>query len=163
MKAIVFDVDGTLTDGNIYMGLNGEFMKSFNIKDGYGIHDIMPNYGLIPIIITSRKSEIVRNRCVELGIEHIYQDCHDKLLKLIEIATSLGMVRNERGRYEELAYMGDDNIDLLPMEICGLKGCPADASKEVKSIVDFISTYDGGKGAAREFIEWVIEKNSGNI
>ena len=72
------DVDGTLTDGKIYMGANGELMKAFNIKDGYGIHDILPLIGITPVIITGRKSQIVANRCNEIGIHYLYQGVTDK-------------------------------------------------------------------------------------
>ena len=71
IKFLVMDVDGTLTDGKIYMGQSGEMMKAFNIKDGYGIHDILIPAGISPVIITGRKSEIVLNRCSELGIEQV--------------------------------------------------------------------------------------------
>ena len=74
----IMDVDGTLTDGKIYMGSNGEVCKAFNIKDGCGIHDIALPKGLIPIIITGRSSEIVHNRCNEIGISEIYQGINDK-------------------------------------------------------------------------------------
>ena len=70
MKAIIFDVDGTLTDGKIYMGNDGEVMKRFDVKDGCGIHDLMPMHNLIPIIITARSSSIVANRCKELGVTY---------------------------------------------------------------------------------------------
>lgn len=85
IKFLVMDVDGTLTDGRIYMGQHGELFKAFNIKDGCGIHDIAIPAGMIPVIITGRKSDIVRNRCKEIGISEIYQGCSDKIKTLIQI------------------------------------------------------------------------------
>lgn len=159
MKAIVFDVDGTLTDGKIYMGNNGELFKTFDIKDGCGIHDLMPKSKLIPVIITARQSEIVINRCKELGIEYCYQGCRNKVDKLHEFAKMQGIEADEFGVYQDIAYMGDDIIDLPIMKYCGIKGCPCDAVEQVKEFADFISSKAGGNGAAREFIEWIIEKH----
>ena len=82
IKLLVMDVDGTLTDGHIYMGPDGEVMKAFDVKDGYGIAHILPRYGIIPVIITGRRSQIVERRCAELGITELYQGVGDKLERL---------------------------------------------------------------------------------
>ncbi len=158
MKAIIFDVDGTLTDGKIYMGNDGEVMKRFDVKDGCGIHDLMPMHNLIPIIITARSSSIVANRCKELGVTYYYQGCRDKIKKLDEIAEELHFCKDFAGIYQEVAYMGDDIIDLPVMKKCRFKGCPSDAVSEVREIADFISVNAGGNGAVREFIEWIIKR-----
>ena len=155
IRYVVFDVDGTLTDGKIYMGEKGEVMKCFSIKDGCGIKDIMPVHNLVPIVITARKSQIVENRCKELGIDRYYQGCSDKGKKLDELAIELNCTQNVDGIYPEIAYMGDDIIDIPVMKVCGLKGCPNDAAHQVKEVADFVSTKNGGDGAAREFIEWL--------
>lgn len=151
IKYIVMDVDGTLTDGKIYMGNDGEIMKAFNIKDGCGIHDIAIPAGIVPVIITGRSSKILENRCKELGIENLYQGIRNKIEKLLTITTDFSTV----------AYIGDDINDLSCMEPVktagGLVGCPADAVKKVVDIADFVSTRNGGNGAVREFIEWVLE------
>ena len=144
------DVDGTLTDGKIYMGNDGEVMKAFNIKDGCGIHDILIPAGITPVIITGRSSKILENRCKELGITNLHQGIRNKVEKLLTITTDLSTV----------AYIGDDINDLSCMEPIkeagGLVGCPADAVQKVKNIADFISTRNGGNGAVREFIEWLL-------
>ncbi|WP_249328948.1 KdsC family phosphatase [Wansuia hejianensis] len=148
-KYLVMDVDGTLTDGKIYMGNSGEMMKAFNIKDGCGIHDILLPAGIIPIIITGRQSDIVINRCREIGITDIYQGINNKLEKLNNISSDLSCV----------AYIGDDINDLSCMRSIksagGLIGCPKNAVKQVLDLVDYISDYDGGDGAVRDFIEWI--------
>lgn len=150
------DVDGTLTDGKIYMGANGELMKAFNIKDGVGIHDILIPNGITPVIITGRKSEIVKMRCKELGIKEVYQGVSDKAVQLSEL-----LDKNNNG-FDCVAYIGDDINDLPCMNLvkqgCGLIGSPADAVDEVKQNSDFVSTKNGGDGAVREFIEWIIKK-----
>lgn len=155
IKFLVMDVDGTLTDGKIYMGANGELMKAFNIKDGAGIHDILiPNH-ITPVIITGRISDIVLMRCKELGITEIYQGVTDKSEKLIEL------LEERNCGFESVAYIGDDINDLPCMNLVkqenGLIGCPADAVQSVKKVSDFIASCKGGDGAVREFIEWLIK------
>ena len=86
IKLFVMDVDGTLTDGKIYMGENGEIMKAFDVKDGYGIAHILPKLGIIPVIITGRESQIVASRAAELGITEICQGATDKSKTLKRIA-----------------------------------------------------------------------------
>ena len=152
IKYLVMDVDGTLTDGKIYMGAHGEMMKAFNIKDGCGIHDIAIPGGIIPVIITGRTSEIVKKRCGELGIQQVYQGIKNKIEQLNSIADDLSQV----------AYIGVDINDLSCMipvkEAGGVVGCPADAVERVKEISDFVALHNGGDGAVRDFIEWIIKE-----
>lgn len=149
IRYLVMDVDGTLTDGKIYISPSGEAMKAFNIKDGYGIHDLLLPTGIIPVIITGRSSDIVLNRCHELGIKQVYQGIGDKLSKLKEIAE----------RLNEVAYIGDDINDFPCMEAVktagGVIGCPADATESVKRLANYKATHKGGDGAVRDFIEWI--------
>lgn len=150
-RYLVLDVDGTLTDGKIYIGQKGEEFKAFNIKDGTGIKDILGPAGIVPVIITGRESSIVLKRCKELGIKEVYQGITDKLAKLNEITDNLNSV----------AYIGDDINDLpcmVAVKAAGGKiGCPADAVEKVKRIVDFVSLHNGGDGAVRDFIEWLVK------
>lgn len=155
IKLLILDVDGTLTDGKIYMSNNGELFKAFDIKDGCGIHDILPKLNVIPVIITARQSDIVSNRCKELGITECYQGVRDKLGKMREIAIKYGLKSNNKDIYESIAYMGDDIIDINCMKHCGLIACPNNAIKQVADISDFISEYNGGNGAVRDFIEHI--------
>ena len=152
IKYLVMDVVCTLTDGKIYMGAHGEMMKAFNIKDGCGIHDIAIPGGIIPVIITGRTSEIVKKRCGELGIQQVYQGIKNKIEQLNSIADDLSQV----------AYIGDDINDLsfmIPVkEAGGVVGFPADAVERVKEISDFVALHNGGDGAVRDFIEWIIKE-----
>ena len=159
MKAeyLILDVDGTLTDGKIYMSSKGEAFKVFDIKDGCGIHDLFPSYGGKVIVITARQSEIVRLRCEELKIDMIYQGVRDKAEKLKELSEDLGLKQNERGEYSGVAYMGDDIIDIPIMRLCEYKGAPKNASASVLNEATFVSSKNGGDGAVREFIEYLCE------
>lgn len=146
IKMLVMDVDGTLTDGHIYMGEKGEVMKAFHAQDGYGIAGILPKYGIIPVIITGRSSQITANRAAELHITHLYQGITDKLGLLKELAEEMGLTA------EDVAYIGDDLNDLDCIRWCGFTGCPADAVEEIQEAVDYICSRGGGSGAVREFI-----------
>lgn len=151
------DVDGTLTDGKIYMGNAGELCKAFNIKDGCGIHDILIPSGIVPVIITGRSSLIVERRCNELGIQKFYQGVGNKQVVLHKLLMESGY------EYKNVAYIGDDINDLPCMKIIkkagGIIGCPADAVDEVIKVADFISKKNGGDGAVREFVEWILKNN----
>lgn len=155
IKILFMDVDGTLTDGKIYIGNTGELMKAFSVKDGYAITHLLPKHEIIPAIITGRKSEIVSKRCQELGIDFVFQDVSDKKEKMISFANSYGIYQNENGILLNTYYIGDDLPDLECMLIVEKKGCPADAVNEIKAVSDFVSTKDGGEGAVREFVEWL--------
>ena len=149
IKMLVMDVDGTLTDGCIYMGPEGEAMKAFNCQDGYAIAQILPKIGVTPVIITGRKSRITENRAKELKITQLHQGVHDKLPLLQSIAREIGASQ------EEVAYIGDDLNDFDCIRWCGFTGCPADAVKEVREAVDFVCSRNGGRGAVREFVEQI--------
>lgn len=151
IKMLVMDVDGTLTDGKIYIGENGEIMKAFNVKDGYGIVSAKKQ-GIVPVIITGRQSKIVEERAKELGIEELYQGVGDKVEVLKGVADKYGVW------LDEVAYIGDDLNDLGCMEICGLTGCPGDAVDEVAKFSDFVCKSYGGNRAVREFIEYILNE-----
>lgn len=146
------DVDGTLTDGKINISASGELFKSFDAKDGYAIHEMLPLFGITPVIITGRVSDIVKYRAAELGIAGVYQGVTDKVSKLKEITGDLSLV----------AYIGDDLNDIDCMREVkasgGLVGCPNDAAKEVIALSDFVSDKNGGNGAVREFAEWITKE-----
>lgn len=159
IKLFVMDVDGTLTDGKIYMGCDGEMFKAFDIKDGYGIHEILPSYGVKTVILTGRNSKIVENRAKELEIDFILQGIKDKKQKLLDLVNRLNLTLGQ------VAYIGDDIIDLSCMKICEVSACPNNAAKEVKEVSTYITSVNGGYGAVREFIEWLLANkylNSGD-
>jgi len=155
IKVLFMDVDGTLTDGKIYMGTNGELCKAFNIKDGCGIGVILRQAGIEPIIITGRRSQILENRCREINITSLYQGVDDKMEKMSELLEDRGL------GLEETAYIGDDINDLECMEAIrkggGIVGCPGDAVKQVKTISHFAAEHAGGDGAVRDFIDWICQ------
>ena len=150
---LVMDVDGTLTDGRINMGPDGELFKSFNIRDGYAINEMLPQHGIVPAIITGRTSRIVENRARELHISELHQGKHDKL------DTLLALIDKYHCQPQNVAYIGDDILDLVCMRHCGLVGCPADACREVKQAAHYVCSTRGGDGAVREFVEYVIAHN----
>lgn len=147
------DVDGTLTDGKIYMSSSGELMKAFNIKDGYALAHLR-EYGIEPVIITGRESEIVNQRCKELGIKDLYQGINNKLFCLRFLCEKKGI------SLSEVAYIGDDVNDLPCIKQCGYTACPSDSLSVVKDNVNYVCTLKGGEGAVREFVSKIIEHNN---
>ena len=156
IRVFIMDVDGTMTDGKIYIGQNGEVCKAFNVKDGLGIHELLPGKGILPVILTGRESQIVVNRAKELGVRHILQGVENKSAVLENLLNELDIT------FDEAAYIGDDLADLDVMQCCRLRGCPADAVPEIVGICEYISPHRGGEGAVRDFIEWVIQQQKGD-
>lgn len=153
VKYLVMDVDGTLTDGKIYMGNDGELAKAFDIKDGAGIFLTLPKEKITPVIITARGSRILVNRCKELNIYSLHQNIKDKLAKLKEVVGDLSTV----------AYVGDDLPDIPCMEAVKVAGgivlAPADAIPEIRALADYISVFDAGDGAIRDCINFLVSFN----
>lgn len=154
IKMLVMDVDGTMTDGKIYMGDAGEVFKAFSIKDGMGIR-LLRKAGVIPVILTGRYSKIVENRAEELGIDELYQGIHQKAEVLRQLADKYSL------EYKNIAYIGDDINDLPAMEVAGLTFAPKDAAKTVLERVDIILEAMGGAGAVREAVEIILSGNEG--
>ncbi|MGL4970918.1 MAG: KdsC family phosphatase [Cetobacterium sp.] len=153
IKLIVLDVDGTLTDGKLYISNSGDEMKAFNVKDGLGITQAIAQ-GKEVVIITGKTSDIVNKRCKELGIKEIHQGIKNKIATLDSILEKYNI------SYENVAYMGDDLIDLAVMKKCKLAASPKDSIQEILEISNFISTKNGGEGAVREFIEYILKKEN---
>lgn len=150
IKMVVMDVDGTLTDGKIYMGKDGEVFKAFNAKDGLRIRQL-PKFGIIPVIITGRESTILTRRAEELGISEIYQGISNKVKILYSLLDKYNL------ELTNVAYIGDDENDYTAMNLCRVKGCPRDAAPEILNIADFVSKQDGGNGAVREFLDYILK------
>lgn len=169
IKFLAMDVDGTLTDGKIYMGNEGELFKAFDIKDGCGIKDLLPQYGIVPIIITARESKLLKKRCDELNIKELHQGVRDKCDRLKKIIQKYNDSNNTCFSLENCAYIGDDLLDLkcmIPIKNAGgILGCPQDAIEQIRSIADYVTRENGGKGAVREFIEYLIhiQESSFNV
>lgn len=159
IRFLVMDVDGTLTDGKIYMGQEGELFKAFDIKDGYAIKEMLPTMGIIPVVITARESQIVAHRCQELGIIELHQGCRDKIGKLKEILKLYGQKDGMVYDLSFVAYIGDDLLDLQCIDPIsqngGFTACPADAVDEVKEAVGYICKQNAGNGAVRELIDLI--------
>lgn len=149
IKYLIIDVDGTLTDGTVYIGNTGELCKGFHVKDGLGIKKIIAK-GIVPVILTSRNSQIVVQRCKELGIEEIYQGVNDKKEGIKRIIQKYDI------KTEELAYIADDVNDLEAIQFASVRACPKDAVYEMKNVCNFVSHYNGGYGAVREVCEHLL-------
>ncbi|UNC93553.1 KdsC family phosphatase [Candidatus Contubernalis alkaliaceticus] len=153
IKLVVLDVDGTLTDGKVYIDNNGVEIKAFNVKDGLAIAQAI-KFSLDIVIITGRISKVVEVRARELGITELHQEVHNKLVKLIEIVNARDL------EMEEVCYIGDDLNDISVMKIVGLPACPYDAAKPVQDVAKYVSQKNGGEGAVREVLEYILkEKN----
>lgn len=152
IKLLAMDIDGVLTAGELIILDNGEEIKVWNVKDRFGFH-LLRKSGLdIKLAwITARQSEQVRLRAEDLKIEFLYQKYGEKLKALEEIIRQTGF------KYEEIAYLGDDWIDLPLLKRAGLSICPKDSPDEVKRTVDYVSKYDGGKGVFRETVELLFK------
>lgn len=150
IKVIVLDVDGTLTDGGVYIDSNGVEIKKFNIKDGGGIA-LATRAGYEFMILTGRKSYCVEKRAQELKIKYLYQGVDNK----VDILESF--MKENSLMPENVVYMGDDFNDLDCMKLVGFVACPADAMQCVKDIADFVSEHNGGFGAVRDLCEMLLK------
>jgi 3-deoxy-D-manno-octulosonate 8-phosphate phosphatase (KDO 8-P phosphatase) len=150
INTIFLDVDGTLTDGKVYLDNGKNEFKAFNVKDGLMVVQAI-KLGYEVIIMTGRKSEVVARRAAELGIEEYYQGVRDKKAALEKLMEEKGIT------YANLAYLGDDLNDLAVMKEARFAGCPADAAAELKEISDLISEFEGGNGAVREILSHILK------
>ena len=150
IKMLVFDVDGVMTDGSITYDEDGKEYKTFNAKDGHGIVR-MNKAGFITAIITARNNGTVEHRAKNLNFTEIYQGYKYKLPALEEL------MRKYNITLKSVAYMGDDLPDICILQGVGLAACPKDAVKEVQEICNFVSNYNGGKGAVREFCDFILD------
>ncbi|MCU7843625.1 MAG: 3-deoxy-manno-octulosonate-8-phosphatase KdsC [Candidatus Thiodiazotropha sp. (ex Monitilora ramsayi)] len=150
IKLVVFDVDGVLTDGSLYLGDDGQEYKAFNSRDGHGMK-MLQQSGVIIGIITGRTSEVVRIRMESLGVEHVYQGKLEKLPAFEELRDKLGL------RDEQVAYVGDDVVDLPIMRRVGLAIAVNDAHPLVKQHSHWQTPNAGGRGAGRDVCEMIME------
>jgi 3-deoxy-D-manno-octulosonate 8-phosphate phosphatase (KDO 8-P phosphatase) len=152
IKLLLLDVDGVMTDGRIVYDANGIETKFFNVKDGHGIK-MLQRGGVEVGIISGRKSQVVDNRAAELGITLVYQMALDKLAPYLEILQLRGL------KDENVAFMGDDIIDIPVMRRVGFSSAPADALEYVLEHAHFVSRNRGGWGAVRELCDLILKGN----
>ena len=150
IELLLLDVDGVLTDGNITYSDSGEQIKSFNSKDGLGLRLLMDS-GIGVGIITGRKSKALEYRCKNLGITLLFDGIKDKLKALDKITSQTGIA------YKNIAFAGDDLIDLPVMQRVGVSFCVSDASLDVKNHSDIITNQKGGQAAVREICETILK------
>ncbi len=150
VKLLLLDVDGVLTDGSITYSDEGIELKTFNSKDGFGLN-LLRKAGVEVGIITARSSKALIRRCQDLKIDHLYQGRRNKVETFTEVITELGLTA------EDVAYMGDDWLDLPLLARVGFSATVADAVAEVKEVVDFTSRFNGGQGGVREVCDLIVE------
>ncbi|QJD98000.1 HAD-IIIA family hydrolase [Mucilaginibacter robiniae] len=150
ITTFIFDVDGVLTDGSVYVNDIGEQTRAFNIKDGYALQ-LAVKCGYNVCAISGSRSKIAMHRLNSLGIKDVYLGCSNK-------TETFKVYINERGISPmNVMYMGDDIPDLGVMKLVGMPVCPADAAEEIKEVSQYISHISGGKGCARDVVEKVLK------
>ncbi len=149
LKAAIFDVDGVLTDGRIYIGEQGETVKAFSTLDGHGLK-LLAGASILPLVITGRDSPAVRRRVADLGLQHAVYGAHDKLAAAEQLLAALGLA------WPDVAAMGDDWPDLPLLTRAAFACAPANAHAEVKAVAHHVTSAAGGHGAAREFCDLLL-------
>jgi 3-deoxy-D-manno-octulosonate 8-phosphate phosphatase (KDO 8-P phosphatase) len=150
IRLLILDVDGVMTDGKIIIDDSGNEVKHFNVRDGHGIKMIM-RHGIDVVLLTGRRSKVVEHRAKDLGITEVHQGVHDKL-SIFE-----AILRSRSLRYENIAFVGDDIVDVPVLKRAGFSVAVADAAEHVKKCVDYITHNSGGAGAVREVCEMILE------
>ena len=153
VRMVLVDVDGILTDGGLFLGNNNIELKRFNSQDGLGI-TIARMAGIKVGIITGRESDLVAVRAKELKMDYISQGHFDKRIPLKEI------VENNNVEYDEIAYIGDDILDIPVLKMVGFSATAGNGVPEVKEIVDYVSKNSGGNGAVRDIIEFILKSQN---
>lgn len=150
IKLLIFDVDGVLTDGMLNYGPEGELFKQFNVKDGVGIK-LLQQQGINVAVITAKDSRPLSQRMNDLSVQYFYPACNDKMTAFNELLDTLSLNK------EQVAYVGDDVIDLAVMEQVGLAIAVQDAHDFVKKTADYITIARGGQGVAREVADLILD------
>ena len=150
VRLLILDVDGVLTDGRIVIDDRGMESKSFDVKDGHGLRLIM-RADVQVVFLSGRESEATRHQASELGVMEVYQNIHKKVDVYEQILKDHGVEDRQVG------YVGDDVIDLPVLKRVGFSAAVADASEEVKRFVDYVAMREGGRGAVREIIEFILK------
>lgn len=149
IKMVLFDVDGVMTDGSIYINQDGEFFKSFNVKDGLAI-ELLRSYSILVGVISGKSSSALYARCQQLGFDEIITGCKNKLPALIDICSKYNI------KPDQIAFLGDDVLDIPIFEKVGLSAAPIDAHSLAIDSADWISSLEGGKGMVRDFVDQLL-------
>ena len=155
IRLLVLDIDGTLTDGRLYYGRDGEALKVFDVRDGHGLRLLQLCAKVKLAVLTGRRADLSRARCAELGVEHIVERSRAKGEGLRQICAALSVP------LEETCFMGDDVNDLPALRLCALPACPADAAPEVRRECLFVAEAAGGRGAVRALCELILSATVG--
>lgn len=153
IKLLICDIDGVFSDGRIYLGNDGEELKAFHTRDGFGVKALISS-GVEVAVITGRNSNIVQQRMTALNIRFIYQGIEDKLQAFDELLAIMKIAK------ENIAYIGDDVPDISVMEKSGLALCVADAHPLVIKKSDYVTTNKGGFGAVREACDLILQSQN---
>jgi 3-deoxy-D-manno-octulosonate 8-phosphate phosphatase (KDO 8-P phosphatase) len=151
IRLVLFDVDGVMTDGTIIMSEQGEVLKAFNVKDGLAI-ELLRSHGILSGVISGKASPALSKRCQQLGFDIVITGCKNKLPQLTQICQDYQLT------LKDIAFCGDDVLDLPIMEICGLGAAPCDAHQLVLESADWVMSKKGGEGMVREFVDTLLCK-----
>ena len=152
IKFLIIDVDGTMTDSGIYYDNFGNELKKFSTKDAAGF--FAAHYaGMFIMVLTGRECPAVTRRMKELKVDYLFQNVKNKTNFLENFIEEKHLTR------EEIAYLGDDLNDLPAMKLAGFIGCPHDACEEVQAVADYISNFNGGSGAVRDIISYILKQS----
>lgn len=154
IKMVLLDVDGVMTDGTIYMSDEGEHLKAFNVKDGLAI-ELLRCHGIFTGVISGKSSEALLLRCHQLGFDKVITGCKNKQPQIKNICLEFGIELNE------IAFCGDDVLDLPAFDVVGLSVAPADAHPLVIEKADWITSAQGGRGVVREFVDRLLCEQKG--
>ncbi len=150
IKMLILDVDGVMTDGRIIMDDKGRELKNFDVRDGHGIK-LLQRYGISVAILTGRKSKVVEYRAKDLEIKEVHQKAFNKEEVLEKI------LQKHKLQSEDVAYMGDDIVDIPVMRRVGFSAAVADSMEIVKKSANYVTKNRGGKGAVREICEMILQ------
>ncbi|NAX48084.1 HAD hydrolase family protein [Photobacterium halotolerans] len=154
ISLVLFDVDGVMTDGTIYMSESGEVIKAFNVKDGLAI-ELLRSHNIKTGVISGKSSPALSKRCEQLGFDVVITGCKNKLPRLYKLSDELDIA------LENIAFCGDDVLDLPIFSVVGLSVAPPDAHQLVLERADWVSNLPGGKGMVREFVDDLLQLQTG--
>ncbi|MEO5908526.1 MAG: HAD hydrolase family protein [Ginsengibacter sp.] len=153
IKTFAFDMDGVLTDGNIIVDANNNWLRQMYIRDGYALQ-VAARAGFNVIVISGSNSSFVHYRLNKLGVKDVFMDVKNKEDFLTKF------IAERKISFSEMLFMGDDIPDYSCMKLAAISACPADAAFEIKEMASYISPFDGGRGCVRDVIEKVLKLNN---